>query len=84
MEKVGEKSPHLSHDRLPDPVSRIVTQTQYITRESVVVHYVSSGIICGKLSYISWYITTFLAVFELVFYQKKIGTYFPLCATLSV
>ncbi len=26
---------------------------------------------CGKLSYISWYITTFPAVFELVFYQMK-------------
>src|SRR5260370_38757259 len=26
---------------------------------------------CGKLSYISWYITTFLVVFELVFYQTK-------------
>ena len=25
MEKVGEKSPDLSHDRLPDLVSRIVT-----------------------------------------------------------
>ena len=30
MEKVGEKSPDLSHDRLPDLVSRIVTQTLVI------------------------------------------------------
>ena len=34
---------------------------------------------CGKLSYISWYITTFPVVFEPVFYQMKNGTYFPLC-----
>src|SRR5258708_19772717 len=34
---------------------------------------------CDKLSYISWYITTFPAVFEPVFYQMKNVTYFPLC-----
>jgi len=34
---------------------------------------------CGKLSYIHGYITTFPVVFELVFYQMKNGTYFPLC-----
>ena len=39
---------------------------------------------CGKLSYISWYITTFLVVFELVFYQTKIGTYFPLCMYMYI
>ncbi len=50
----------------------------------MVVHYISSGIICGKLSYVSWYITTFPAVFELVFYQMKNGTYFPLCVKLPV
>src|SRR5258708_5649648 len=89
MERARVKQCQSPRDQGPDPATSSVAKhfqhhnlyTNYyylFSSVSLVAHYISSGIICGKLSYVSWYITTFPVVFELVFYQKKIGTYFPL------
>ncbi len=43
MEKVGEKSPDLSHDRLPDLVSQIVTNTQIMLLASYLEQFLEQN-----------------------------------------